>query len=136
MNEPETSLPYFLRGAFRGFETALGRSLFLKWSEAGNSQIDIAERAFITESVASQVLKKMESHDLIRRKANPNDGRGRIVHLTHTGKRLRERLIRNGLQISNEIAPDISDDDMKTTIEVLMKVQQSYDEHNRRMDST
>jgi len=73
INNPEKSLPYYLRGAFRGFETALGRYLKtfnlpvsqfyilrLQWDEAGNSQIDIAERAFMTESVTSQVLKKMD----------------------------------------------------------------------------
>ena len=149
INNPNNSLPYYLRGAFRGFETALGRYLTdydlplsqfyilrLQWSEHGDSQIDIAERAFMTESVASQVLKKMEKNDLVRRKPNPNDRRSRLVQLTHTGRAMRERIVSDGIQLSNENSPKISKQDMKTTIEVLMKVKQGFDAFNTRTDST
>jgi len=149
INNPNKSLPYFLRGAFRGFETALGRYLAeynlplsqfyilrLQWNENGNSQIDIAERAFMTESVASQVLKKMEHNNLVRRKANPNDRRSRLVHLTSAGKALRERIVTDGINLSMKNAPKISKQDMKTTIEVLIKVRQSFEDFNQRTDST
>ena len=145
INNPEKSLPYFLRGAFRGFETALGRYLTefnlpvsqfyilrLQWNEDGNSQIDIAKRAFMTESVASQVLKKMEARDLVRRKADPNDGRSRLVNLTQTGRKMREHIVSDGIKISNQNAPQISREDMITTIEVLMKVRQSFEDYNQR----
>jgi len=145
INNPEKSLPYFLRGAFRGFETALGRYLTefnlpvsqfyilrLQWNEDGNSQIDIAKRAFMTESVASQVLKKMEARDLVRRKADPNDGRSRLVNLTQTGRKMREHIVSDGIKISNQNAPQISREDMMTTIEVLMKVRQSFEDYNQR----
>jgi len=147
INNPEKSLPYILRGAFRGFETALGRYLTaydlplsqfyilrLQWSETGNSQIHIAERAFMTESVASQVLKKMESRDLVRRKPDPNDGRGRLVHLTARGKALREEIVSDGINIANENGPSISKQDMKTTINVLMKVRESFEIYNRQTE--
>lgn len=149
INNPKNSLPYYLRGAFRGFETALGRYLAaydlplsqfyilrLQWSEDGNSQIDIAERAFMTESVASQVLKKMEARDLVRRKPDPDDGRSRLVHLTSSGKDLRERLMREGIQISAKNAPRISREEMKTTIEVLMKVREGFEAYNQQTDSS
>lgn len=145
VNNPENSLPYYIRGAFRGFETALGRYLVqyklpisqfyilrLQWNEAGNSQIDIAERAFMTESVASQVLKKMEISDLVRRKDDPSDRRSRLVQLTQTGKHLRERIVTEGIALSNENAAQISREDIMTTIDVLRKVQQSFDAYNQR----
>ncbi len=148
INNPEKSLPYYLRGAFRGFETALGRYLKtfnlpvsqfyilrLQWDEAGNSQIDIAERAFMTESVTSQVLKKMEARDLVRRKDDPSDRRGRIVQLTRTGRRMRERIVSDGIQISNENAPEISREEMMTTIQVLIRVRQSFEAYNQRSDT-
>lgn len=148
INNPDNSLPYFLRGAFRGFETALGRYLTefdlpvsqfyilrLQWNENGNSQIDIAERAFMTESVASQVLKKMEARDLVRRKADPNDRRSRLVHLTRTGQKMRERIVTDGIQISKEHKPKITREEMKTTIEVLIKVRQSFKEYNERTNA-
>jgi len=148
INNPEKSLPYYLRGAFRGFETALGRYLKtfnlpvsqfyilrLQWDEAGNSQIDIAERAFMTESVTSQVLKKMEARDLVRRKDDPSDRRGRIVQLTRTGRRMRERIVSDGIQISNENAPEISREEMMTTIQVLIRVRKSFEAYNQRSDT-
>jgi len=147
INDPQKSLPYYLRGAFRGFETALGRYLTaydlplsqfyilrLQWSETGDSQTHIAERAFMTESVASQVLKKMESRNLVRRKPDPNDGRSRLVHLTAHGKTLREKIVADGIHISNENGPFISKQDMKTTIDVLMKVRESFDIYNRQTE--
>jgi len=110
--------------------------LRLQWNEEGNSQIDIAARAFMTESVASQVLKKMEARDLVRRKANPNDRRSRLVHLTQTGRKMREHIVSGGIQISKENAPDISREEMMTTIQVLMKVRQSFEDYNRRSSSS
>jgi len=148
VNNPKNSLPYYLRGAFRGFETALGRYLAdynlplsqfyilrLQWCENGTSQIDIAARAFMTESVASQVLKKMEANNLVRRKPDPNDRRGRLVQLTREGREMRDRIVSEGLQISNENAPKISREEMITTIEVLMKVIQGFDDYNNKMNT-
>ena len=98
INNPENSLPYHLRGAFRGYETALGRHLKrydiptsqfyilrLQWDPEGNNQKDIARRAFMSESVASQVIKKMEERGLLRRKPNPKDSRAYLVSLTAIG---------------------------------------------------
>ena len=142
-NNPEKSLPYHLRGAFRGFETALGRYLKrydlplsqfyilrLQWCDAGNTQHDIAKRAFMSQSVASQVVKKMENRGLLRRKRDPQDSRVLRVSLTSTGEKLRTKIVSDGLQISTANAPKISREDMKTAIEVLQKVREGFDLYN------
>ena len=142
-NNPDNSLPYHLRGAFRGYETALGRYLKrydlplsqfyilrLQWDTQGNSQRDIAQRAFMSESVASQVIKKMEERGLLRRKPHPEDSRAQRVSLTAFGKNLRETIAREGIQISTENAPDILREDMKTAIQVLKKVREGFDLFN------
>jgi len=145
INNPENSLPYFLRGAFREFETALSRYLAkfslplsqfyilrLEWDEDGNAQADIAKRAFMTESVASQVIKKMEYADLVRRKTNPTDHRSQLVQLTPRGKAMRDTIAREGIQISKANAPEISKEDMKTAIEVLIKVREGFEAYNNK----
>lgn len=145
INNPYNSLPYHLRGAFRGYETALGRYLKrydlplsqfyilrLQWDEKGDSQKDIAKRAFMSESVASQVIKKMEERGLLRRKADPRDSRAQSVSLTNFGKTLRETIAREGIKISTENAPDISREDMKTAIQVLQKVREGFDLFNAK----
>jgi len=59
--------------------------LRLEWSEDGTTQIDIAKRAFMTESVASQVLKKMEVRDLVRRR-HSNDRKSSRLSQTGSGR--------------------------------------------------
>ena len=143
INNPNNSLSYHLRGAFRGYETALGRHLKrydiptsqfyilrLQWGPEGNSQKDIAERAFMSESVASQVIKKMEERGLLRRKPNPKDSRAHLVSLTASGTKFREAIVKEGIQISTEHSPDISREDMKIAIQVLNKVRKGFDRYN------
>lgn len=145
INDPNNSLPHHLRGAFRGYETALGRYLKrydlplsefyilrLQWVETGHHQKDIAERAFMSESVASQVIKKMEAKTLLRRKPNPEDSRAQLVFLTQNGTSLREKIATEGIQISNKNAPEISRKDMKTAIQVLQKVREGFDLYNAK----
>lgn len=145
IDNPDTYLPYHLRGAFRGYETALRRDLKqfdlplaqfyilrLQWDTNGNSQSDIAKRAFMTESVASQVIQKMELRGLLRRKPQPNDSRAQHVALTRTGEKLREYIATEGLDISKSLGPNISPEDMKTAIQVLIKLREGFALYNAK----
>jgi len=145
VNNPDNSLPYHLRGAFRGFETALGRYLKrfdlplsqfyilrLQWDEDGSTQGDIARLAFMSESVASQVIKKMEARGLLRRRPDPSDNRSQRVSLTRTGEKLRDIIAKDGIKISTENAPEISPEDMKTAIQVLKKIREGFDLYNAK----
>ena len=143
INNPANSLPYHIRGAFRGFETALSRYLAtldvplsqfyilrLQWDEDGQQQKDIAEAACMSESVASQVIQKMELSGLLERKPAPEDARKRRVVLTVKGRILRERMMIKGIELSKEHGPEISREDMLTTISVLVKVKKAFDIYN------
>lgn len=143
VNDPENSLPYHIRGAFRGFETALARYLAtvdlpvsqfyilrLLWEEDGNTQSDIAAQASMSESVASQVIQKMEKAGLVTRKKVSGDSRKRKVFLTPKGIALRQKIMTEGIQISEAHRPDISREDILTAISVLMKVKDAFDNFN------
>ena len=145
VNNPENSLPYHIRAAFRGFETALSRYLAtmdlplsqfyilrLLWEDDGNTQSDIAERASMTESVASQVIQKMEVSKLVIRKKVAGDARKRHIYLTAKGKALREKIMNEGIQISDDNRADISREDILTTISVLIKVKRAFDDFNAK----
>jgi len=143
INNPEYSLPFHIRGAFRGFETALSRYLAaldiplsqfyilrLQWDKLGSPQNDIAHKACMSESVASQVIQKMEKAGLVTRKSDNSDFRMRRVFLTPKGKSLRAKILKKGIQLSEEHGPTISNEDMLTTISVLIEVKKAFDAYN------
>ncbi len=144
INNPENSLPHHLRGAFRGFETALGRYLKpynlpvsqfyilrLQWDANGYTQKDISDRAFMSESVTSQVIKKMEQHGLLIRRADKTDARTQNVFITSKGKVMREKIIADGLSLSKGHGPDISKEDIITTVKVLKQIRLAFAEFNQ-----
>ena len=57
------------------------------------SQKELQEKVEITSSSASELLKKMEEHGLITRKASPEDSRGLIVEVTEEGKKMNDTLV-------------------------------------------
>lgn len=136
-------MPYFLRGAFRGFETALTRYLKTvglpishfhilrqQWDDVGHSQAFLAEKSFMSESVASQVLQQMIADGLLKRKVHPKDKRARLITLTKKGLKLREKVVVEGMAVSRTHAPDISPEDVKTTIAVLKEIRRAFDDYN------
>lgn len=145
IDNPELSLPYHIRGAFRGFEIALSRYLValnlplsqfyilrLQWNDNGYQQNNIAEKACMSESVASQVIQKMEKTGLVKRETDPADSRKRLVTLTAYGRAMRKKVIEQGTQLSEEHAPNISREDMMTTISVLIEVKKAFDNFNAK----
>jgi len=143
LNNPNNSLPYHIRGAFRGFEIALARYLLskglspsqfyilrLQWNADGTPQSELAEKSCMSESVVSQVIQKMEKANFLERRADKKDSRKRRVHITAKGAAVREEIMRDGMQISKEHAPNISREDLLTTISVLIEVKRAFDAFN------
>lgn len=143
MNKPENSLPYYIRGAFRGFETALARYLAtkdiplsyfyilrLEWHEEGHSQKHIADKSFMTESVASQVIKAMEKDGILQRRSDPSDARKNLVGLTPEGEKLRTSISTEGIGISKAHTPNMSKEDVLTTMRVLKQVREAFEAYN------
>lgn len=143
LNNPVNSLPYYIRGAFRGFETALARYLAaydmplshfyilrLEWDKSGHSQKNLAERAFMTESVASQVIKAMVKTGHLTREKDPEDSRRHLVGLTQSGAKLRKQILDDGVAISQNNAPKFDAEDVRTTMTVLLEIQQAFDVYN------
>lgn len=143
INKPETSLPYHIRGAFRGFETALARYLKtkniplshfyilrLEWTNEGHPQKHLADKAFMTESVASQVIKAMEKNGVVHRMQDPNDSRKKLVCLTPQGFELRQAIVLDGIGLSKAHSPNFSKEDLTTTMRVLKEVRDAFDIYN------
>ena len=57
----------------------------------GQTQQELASRLLVVKSNVSSLLSRAERDGLIERRANPEDGRGKVVNLTPAGKRLAKR---------------------------------------------
>ncbi len=66
----------------------------------------------------SRILKNMEERGVIERKANPQDGRGVLIHLTTFGREKREYSRERVLTFNNAIRNQVSEEKMKHFYEV------------------
>ena len=104
--------------------------LRIQWCDEGYSQKQISKKVFMTESVTSQVIKAMEKNGLIKRKFDPADSRKRRVFLTSKGNELREKIVVAGMELAKSNQPNISREDLITTIDVLVKIRAAFDSYN------
>jgi len=132
----KSTFTYQLRGAFRAYEIALGRFLQafdlplshfyvlrIFWEKSGHTQKYISDQAFMSESVLSQVLKKMIDRELVTRLTQDlNFTQARKIILTPKGEKLRhelleghELLLQSFLELENEA-------EVKQVIEILSSV--------------
>ena len=72
----------------------------------------------------------MEKAGLLQRKDDKKDGRKRQVYITPKGQSLRDAILSEGIQISKENSPNISREDLLTTISVLIEVKRAFDVFN------
>ncbi len=136
--DPRKMIAYEARGTFRFFENELISCLSdidlpvayfhilrLPWVKEGTSQKDISNMAFITPSVTSQLIKKMEADGLLRRGSDPNDGRIKKVFLTKKGKSLKNKVLDVVLNIPIRATEGISDQDVTTAIRVMRAMREN-----------
>lgn len=137
-SDPRKMIAYEARGTFRFFENELisclndinlpvayFHILRLPWSNEGTSQKDISEMAFITPSVTSQLVKKMENDGLLRRGSDPSDGRIKKVFLTKKGEKLKQSILSKVLDIPVRATKNITDEDLETAIRVMQTMRQN-----------
>lgn len=78
----------------------------------------------------SRILKSLEEKGLIKRKPNPNDGRGVLIHLTDFGLEKRELSKSAVLSFNNEVRDSISEDKMSAFFEVAETINKLISEKN------
>ena len=63
------------------------------WEKDARVQGELSEATFRDAPTMSRIIDSMESRGLLERKAHPDDGRARVVHLTRHGKSLEKKLV-------------------------------------------
>ena len=101
--KPEETIDYHIRWAWHtiqrmyneeankyGFSMSEGYVLLNIDLKKGTPSTQLGPRMGMESTSLSRTLKTMEERGLIKRKANPLDGRSVLVHLTSFGKKKRE----------------------------------------------
>lgn len=82
----------------------------------------LAREAMISTSAVAQRLNKLEGRGLIRREANPTDGRGTLVALTDAGKELIEGALPDHLATERALLETLSINEQKQLTEFLSRI--------------
>jgi DNA-binding MarR family transcriptional regulator len=82
----------------------------------------LAREAMISTSAVAQRLNKLEGRELIRREANPADGRGTLVALTDAGKELIEAALPDHLATERALLETLSIKEQEQLIEFLGRI--------------
>jgi DNA-binding MarR family transcriptional regulator len=98
----QDDLGRMLLGAFRAFEVEVSEALderelgglrpsfasvFVHAEPRGSRLSDLARRAGMSKQGMADIVREMQALGLVRRAADPEDGRGRLVVLTAKGRR-------------------------------------------------
>lgn len=90
------------------------------------SQRDLQEEIEITSSSASELLKKMEEHGLVKRSADPANARSLIVEITDAGKAKAAELNAEKAEKTAKLFAALSDEEKEQFAQMLDKIQDAW----------
>lgn len=73
----------------------------------------------VTSSAIAQRLNKLEADGLIERIANQHDGRGKLVHLTDTGREIVDSILPDHVAVEREFLKVLTTEQQNTLAALL-----------------
>ena len=110
----------------------MGHVLFALFEEDDRLIKEIVERADVSPSTLTGILKQMEKHGLVKRRTDENDGRAVRVRLTRLAKSMEKRLRRAEGLVRNVLHADLSPDELQVVKQALARMTHSMGEHETR----
>ncbi len=88
-----------------------------------HSQRDLAHQQHVTEQTIGRTLARLETTGHVRRRADPSDGRRRVVELTEAGSSLLREMYSSGERITDEILDGAGVDvvQFRETLDLLIR---------------
>ena len=130
---PNDRLAHLVRDASRAFQKALqirlaqhgvpfGQWTFLRilWESDGLTQKELSERAGVMEPTTFAAMKAMEANGYIERRQLPTNKKNMYVHLTETGRGLKEKLVPLAEETNHVSVDGLSPAELRTTRRVLL----------------
>jgi MarR family transcriptional regulator, organic hydroperoxide resistance regulator len=97
----------------KGSTMATGFALISIDPEEGTPSTSLGPKMGMEATSLSRTLNTMEEKGLIKRKPNPSDGRGVIIHLTPFGKEMREYSKKVVFRFDEAVREQVSEEDLK-----------------------
>lgn len=97
----------------KGSTMATGFALISIDPEEGTPSTALGPKMGMEATSLSRTLKSMEEKGLIKRKPNPSDGRGVLIHLTPFGIEMREFSKKVVFRFDEAVREHISEEDLK-----------------------
>ncbi len=92
------------------------------WERDGQPQTELSEATFRDAPTMSRIIDGLESRAVLERRAHPEDGRVRVVHLTRAGKALERKLVPLVEKIVGDMVAGIDERALVTTRNTLQKL--------------
>tara|TARA_R110000796_G_scaffold35017_3_gene90139 strand:- start:114393 stop:114845 length:453 start_codon:yes stop_codon:yes gene_type:complete len=105
----------------KNFDTtmAIGFTLLSIDPKTGTPSTALGPKMGMEATSLSRILKSMEEKGLIKRKPNPNDGRGVLIHLTDFGLEKRKDSKDVVLRFNEVIKQHVSEEKMNSFFDVM-----------------
>ncbi len=101
-----------------GTTMAVGFTLLSIDPKTGTPSTALGPKMGMEATSLSRILKSMEEKGLIKRKPNPNDGRGVLIHLTDFGLEKREDSKSVVLRFNEAVKNNVTEEQLKNFFEV------------------
>ncbi len=92
---------------------------------------ELAAALQVSQPTMSSTVKKLEQKGLTRRISDIKDGRAKRVHVTNTGRRMREQSVANIQHLRARLEPELTAIDWAGLLPQLAQIRQSLDRHRR-----
>jgi DNA-binding MarR family transcriptional regulator len=92
------------------------------WERDGRTQNDLSEVTLRDKHTISRMLDGMEARGWLVRRADPGDGRGRLVFLTQAGLALEAQLVPLARELVADVLRGIDAQDLQVTLRTLRQM--------------
>jgi DNA-binding MarR family transcriptional regulator len=84
---------------------------------------DLNRQLLLTQPSVSRLVDRLAAKELVRKEADPGDGRGTLVVLTDAGLALFRRVaLTHGRSIAGRVGTTLTDDELRTLTELTTKL--------------
>ncbi|MGB5665339.1 MAG: MarR family transcriptional regulator [Maribacter sp.] len=113
-----------------GSTMAVGFTLLSIDPKTGTPSTALGPKMGMEATSLSRILKSMEEKGLIKRKPNPKDGRGVLIHLTEFGLEKRNDSKSAVLNFNNTVKVNVSENQLNCFFEVMETINKLVSEKN------